>query len=336
MAKTKKMSGSRKLAILFLVLGSSLSSKVLKHFNEQEIERISMEIANTSRVEKDELEEVLHEFMVLNEARQFIIDGGVDHARDLLEQTLGPQKATDIMRKLKDTSKVKPFTFIRNADTKQLVNLISQEHPQTIALILSYLEPDQAALILPELSDETQADIARRIAVMERTSPEMIKSVEKVLKERLSTVFQDDFTAAGGISTIVDILNRVDRGTEKLILEDLERDDEELAEEIRQRMFIFEDVITLDDASIQRVIRELDSKDLSVALKGASEEVKTRIMKNVSRRAGEILQEDMDFMGPIRLREVEEAQQKIVAVIRRLDETGEIIISRGGEDAIVV
>ena len=336
MAKTKKMSGSRKLAILFLAMGTEFSSKVLKHFNEVEIERISMEIANTTRVTREEMEEVLNEFMLLNEARQFIIDGGLDSARDLLESTVGPQKATEIMRKLKDNSKVKPFTFVRNADTKQLVNLISQEHPQTIAMILSYLEPEQAAQILPELSTETQADIARRIALMERTSPEVLKGVERVLKERLSSVFQEDFTAAGGVPTIVDILNRVDRGTEKLILEDLEKEDEELAEEIRMRMFIFEDVITLDDASIQRVIRELDSKDLAVALKGASEEVKNRVMKNVSRRAAEILQEDMDFMGPVRLKEVEEAQQKIVGVIRRLDETGEIIISRGGEDAIVV
>ncbi len=336
MARAKRMSGIRKMAILFLALGPQQSSKILKHFNEEEIERISMEIANTTRVEKEELDEVFNEFLVLNEAQRYMVDGGVDYAKDILEETLGPQKASDIMKKLKETSKVKPFTFVRNADTKQLVNLISQEHPQTIALILSYLDADQSALILAELSESLQADIARRIAEMERTSPEVLKGVEKVLRERLSSVAQEDFTAAGGIQVIVDILNRVDRGTEKLILEDLEKEDEELADEIRQRMFIFEDVITLDDASIQRVMREVESKDLSLALKGSSEEVKNRVMKNISRRAGEMLEEEMEYMGPVRLRDVEEAQQKIVGVIRRLDETGEIIISRGGEDAIVV
>ncbi len=336
MAKTKKLTGPRKMAILLLSLGPDLSSQVMKHFNENEIERISAEVANTTRVEQDELDEVLNEFTAMSEARQFIIDGGMDQARDLLEKTLGPQKAQDILRKLKESSKVKPFTFVQNADSKQLVNIISQEHPQTIALILSHLDSEQAAIILPELPEDLQSDIARRVAVMERTSPEMLKGVEKVLRERLSSVFQEDFTASGGVPTIVEILNRVDRGTEKLILEDLEKEDEELAEEIRQRMFIFEDIITLDDASIQRVLREVEGKDLALALKGASEEVNGRIKKNLSRRAGEILQEDMDYMGPVRLREVEEAQQKIVGVVRRLDETGEIIISRGGEDAIVV
>jgi len=336
MAKTKRMSGIRKMAILFMALGPQKSSRILKHFNEEEIERISMEIANTSRVVKEELDEVFNEFLVLNEAQRYMVDGGIDYAKEVLEETLGPQKATDIMRKLKETTKVKPFTFVRNADTKQVVNLINQEHPQTIALILSYLDSDQAALILAELTESMQAEIARRIAMMERTSPEMLKGVERVLKDRLSSVFQEDFTAAGGIQVIVDILNRVDRGTEKLILEDLEKEDEELADEIRQRMFIFEDIITLDDASIQRVLREVESKDLSLALKGSSEEVKERVFKNISRRAGEMLQEEMEYMGPVRLRDVEEAQQKVVGIIRRLDETGEIIISRGGEDAIIV
>ena len=191
-------------------------------------------------------------------------------------------------------------------------------------------------MVLSDLPGDMRADIARRVALMERTSPEILKEVERVLRDKLSTVFQQDFTQAGGLGTVVDILNRVDRGTEKLILEELEKEDAELADEIRQRMFIFEDIITLDDASIQRVVREVDSKDLARALKGASEEVKDRIFRNISKRAAEMLQEDLEFMGPVRLREVEEAQQRIVAIIRRLDESGEIIISRGGEDAIIV
>jgi flagellar motor switch protein FliG len=260
----------------------------------------------------------------------------VDYARELLEKTLGRHKAVEIIKRLKEQVKVKPFTFVRHTDPKQLVNMISREHPQTIAMILSYLDSQQAAMVLSDLPGDMRADIARRVALMERTSPEILKEVERVLRDKLSTVFQQDFTQAGGLGTVVDILNRVDRGTEKLILEELEKEDAELADEIRQRMFIFEDIITLDDASIQRVVREVDSKDLARALKGASEEVKDRIFRNISKRAAEMLQEDLEFMGPVRLREVEEAQQRIVAIIRRLDESGEIIISRGGEDAIVV
>lgn len=336
MPRTGKITGKKKAAILLMALGPELSSKVLKQFTEQEIESITMEIANMSRVDKDTRDEVLEEFLLLSQAQQYVLEGGVDYARELLEKTLGYHKAVEIIKRLKEQVKVKPFTFVRHTDPKQLVNLISREHPQTIALILSYLDSQQAAMVLSELPEEMRADVARRIALMDRTSPEILKEVEGVLKDKLSSIFQQDFTQAGGIETVVDILNRVDRGTEKLILEELEKEDAELADEIRARMFIFEDIITLDDASIQRVIREVDSKDLAKALKGASEEVKERIFRNISKRAAEMLREDLEFMGPVRLREVEEAQQRIVGIIRRLDEAGEIIISRGGEDAIIV
>ncbi len=332
---TRKISGLKKIAIFLLALGPNLSAGILKHFSEAEIEKISMEIANTTRVERDNLDEILDEFTAIHEAQQYMVNGGYDYAKEVLERTLGPQKAGDLMKKLREQSKVKPFTFVREADTKQLVNMISQEHPQTIAFILSYLDADQSAMVISELPQDIQSDIARRIAVMERTSPQIIKGVESVMKERLSTIFQQDFTSAGGIGAVVEILNNVDRGTEKLILEELEKEDAELAEEIRQQMFIFEDIISLDDASIQRVIRDLDHNDIAMALKGASEEVKNRVFKNISKRAGEMLEENMEFMGPLRLREVEDAQQRIVAVIRRLDESGEIIISRGGDDAII-
>lgn len=335
MVATKQLSGLRKIAVFLLALGPNMSAGILKHFNESEIEKISMEIANTTRVERGQLDQILDEFLVIHEAQQYMVNGGYDYAKEILERTLGPQKASELMKKLKDSSKVKPFTFVRNADAKQLVNMISQEHPQTIAFILSYLDSDQAAMVLSELPQENQSDIARRIALMERTSPQIIKGVESVMKERLSTIFQQDFTTAGGVGTVVDILNNVDRGTEKLILEELEKEDAELAETIRQQMFIFEDVVNLDDSSIQRIIRDLDNNDIAMALKGASDEVKSRIFKNISKRAGEILKENMEFMGPVRLREVEESQQRVVAVIRRLDESGEIIISRGGDDAII-
>lgn len=336
MQRLKQFTGEKKIAVLFLALGPALSAKILKYFTEAEIERITTEIANTTRVEREGLEEVLEEFILLCEARQYIMDGGIEYARQLLERALGPQKAAEIMRRLKEASKVKPFTFVRNADIKQLVNLISQEHPQTIAFILSYLDAEQAAEVICELPQDIQSDIARRIATMDRTSPQVLKGVESVMQERLSAMFHQDYTVAGGLQAIVDILNNVDRGTEKLILEKLEKEDAGLAEKIRQRMFIFEDIVTLDDASIQRVMRDLDHNDVALALKGASDDVKNRIFRNISKRAGEILRENMEFMGPVRLRDVEEAQHKIVETIRRLDESGEIIISRGGEDALIL
>ncbi|MBT9173504.1 MAG: Flagellar motor switch protein FliG [Syntrophomonadaceae bacterium] len=331
-----KSNGLKKSAILLMALGPSVSSKILRQFTEPDIERISLEIANTTKVEVNTIEEVLEEFLLLSQAQRYMLDGGLDYARNLLEQTLGTQKATEIIKKLKEASQIKPFMFVRKADPKQLTNLIGQEHPQTIALILSYLDPLQASQVLGSLPDEQQPEIARRIALMDRTSPEVLKEVEGVLQERLSSVVQQDFAAAGGIQSLVDILNNVDRGTEKLILEELEKDDPKLVDEIRKLMFIFEDVTTLDNASIQRIIREVDQKDLALALKGSSEEVKERIFRNVSKRAAEMLKEDVEFMGPVRLREVEEAQQRIVSVVRKLDETGEIIISRGGEDAIIL
>ncbi|MFW0860906.1 MAG: flagellar motor switch protein FliG [Dethiobacter sp.] len=331
-----KSNGLKKSAILLMALGPSVSSRILRQFTEADIERISLEIANTNKVEVNTIEEVLEEFLLLSQAQRYILDGGLDYARNLLEQTLGIQRATEIIKKLKEASQIKPFMFVRKADPKQLTNLIGQEHPQTIALILSYLDPLQASQVLGSLPDEQQPEIARRIALMDRTSPEVLKEVEGVLQERLSSVVQQDFATAGGIQSLVDILNNVDRGTEKLILEELEKDDPKLVDEIRKLMFIFEDVTALDNASIQRIIREVDQKDLALALKGSSEEVKERIFRNVSKRAAEMLKEDVESMGPVRLREVEEAQQRIVSVVRKLDETGEIIISRGGEDAIIL
>lgn len=336
MQQAKELTGEKKIAIVCMAIGPTLAAKILKYFTEAELERITTEIANTARVERERLEAVLDEFILLDEARQNILNGGMEYARQILERTVGSQKAAEIMRRLKEASKVKPFTFVRHADIKQLVGLISQEHPQTIAFILSYLDAGQAAQVVAELPQEIQSDIARRIATMDRTSPQVLQGVESVMRERLSTMFQQGYTPVGGLQSIVDILNNVDRGTEKLILEKLEKEDAELAEKIRQRMFIFEDIITLDDMSIQRVMRDLDTNDVALALKGASDDVKNRLLKNVSKRAAEILQENIEFLGPVRLREVEEAQQRIVETIRRLDENGEIIISRGGEDAVII
>jgi flagellar motor switch protein FliG len=284
-----KLTGLKKIAILLISLGPDLSSKILKHFREEEIEKISSEIANISVVDSDVRKKVIDEFLALYEAQSYIEAGGLKYAREILERTLGPQKANEMLKRLTEASRIKPFNLLRKADPKQLINFINNEHPQTISLILSYLQPEQAAVVLSSLPEGLQTEITKRIATMERTSPEMLREVEAVLEKKLSSVVNQDFTVAGGIDTLVDILNRVDRGTEKSILEDLERDDQELVEEIRKRMFVFEDIITLDDQSIRRVLREIDFKDLAYALKGSSNEVSDRILKNLSKRAGEML-----------------------------------------------
>jgi flagellar motor switch protein FliG len=330
------LSGIQKAAVLLIILGPEVSSLVLKQLPHDDVEQISTAIANTHSVEPAVKKQVIDEFLDLSEAHQYIIHGGIRYAREVLERTYGPQKANEMIKKLSESSQVRPFAMIRKTDPKQLFNFIINEHPQTIALILSYLEAEQASVILSSLPQELQSDIARRVATMERTSPEIVREIEAVLERKLSSLVSQDFTTVGGIKTLVDILNRVDRGTEKTILESLEMGDPELVEEIHKRMFVFEDVIVLDNNSIRRVLREIDMRDLAHALKGSSEEVKDRVFKNMSQRAGEMLKEDMEMMGPVRIRDVEAAQQKIVQVIRHLDEIGEIIISRGGEDALIM
>ena len=242
----------------------------------------------------------------------------------------------EVINKLTVSLQVRPFDFVRKADATQLLNFIQNEHPQTIALILAYLKPQQSSVVLSALPQDKQADVARRIATMDRTSPEVIKEVERVLEKKLSSLVTEDFTAAGGVQSIVDILNNVDRGTEKYIMETLEIEDTDLAEEIKKRMFVFEDVLTLDNRSIQRFLREVDNSQLAIALKGSTEEVQKLIFGNMSKRLAEMIKEDIEFMGPVRLKDVEEAQQKIVTVIRKLEDAGEIVISRGGGDEIIV
>ncbi|MBO8167973.1 MAG: flagellar motor switch protein FliG [Thermoanaerobacteraceae bacterium] len=319
-----------------VALGSDLSSKLLKQLSNEEIEKITYEIANMGKIDQSMQQKVIEDFLQLHEAREYLMHGGIKYAREVLEKSLGAHKANEIIKKLVANTKSRPFSMIRKTDPKHLVNFIQNEHPQTIALILSYIEPEQAAVVLNSLPEEKRSDIAKRIAMMDRTPPEVIREIESVLEKKLSSIAEHDFAEAGGINTLVEILNRVDRSTEKVILEDLEAEDVELAEEVRKRLFVFEDIITLDDASIRRLLQEIDMKDLPLALKGASDEVTARIFKNLSKRAGEMLREDIEFLGPVRLRDVEEAQQRIVNVIRQLEESGEIIISRGGEDTIVV
>lgn len=335
-SKKSQMTGRQKAAVFLVSLGSDISSEIFKHLREDEIEQLTFEIARLDKVEPDEKDTVLQEFQELMMAQEFIANGGIDYAREVLERALGTQKAIDIVNRLTSSLQVRPFDFVRRTDPTHLLNFIQNEHPQTIALILAYLEPGKAASILGELRHEIQADVAKRIATMDRTSPDVLREVERVLERKLSTLASEDYTSAGGVDSIVEILNQVDRGTEKIIIEALEEDDPELAEEIKKRMFIFEDIVLLDDRSIQKVLREVDTQDLAKALKGVDAEVQEKIFRNMSKRASSLLREDMDFMGPIRLRDVEEAQQKIVNIIRKLEESGDIIVARAGEEELVV
>lgn len=321
---------------MLISLGPERSAQVMKYLSEEEIEQITLEIAHVRTVKGEQLDRVVEEFFQLFMASQYIAQGGIDYAKEVLERALGNEKAIDIISKLSSNLQIKPFDFVRKIDAGQILNFIQGEHPQTIALIMSYLDQEQAASILSALPAERQADVARRIAIMDRTSPEVIREVENILEKKISSLGSQDYTSTGGIKAIVNILNKVDRATEKTILETLEVQDPELSDEIKKLMFVFEDITKMDDRSIQLVLREVDTKDLALALKGSSEEVSQKIKKNMSKRAGEMLEEDMAFLGPVRLRDVEEAQQRIVNVIRRLEESGEIIISRGGGDELIV
>ncbi|ADG82394.1 flagellar motor switch protein FliG [Thermincola potens] len=332
----KGLTGKQKAAILLISLGPEISAQIFKHLRDEDIEQLTLEIANIRKVPTEVKEEIINEFHELLVAKEYIASGGIDYAKEVLEKALGNQKALEIINRLTATLQVKPFDFVRKTDPSQLLNFIQSENPQTIALIIAYLEPEQAAAILGALPAERQADVARRIAIMDRTSPEIIREIERVLERKLSSVVSEDFTSAGGVQNVVDILNRVDRTTEKTIMESLEIQDPELAEEIKKRMFVFEDIVQLDDRAIQQVLREVDSKDLALALKGSSEEVAAKVSRNMSKRAADMLREDMEYMGPVRLRDVEEAQQRIVNVIRKLEEAGEIVIARGGGDEIIV
>lgn len=332
----KKLTGRQKAAILLISLGPDVSASVYKHLSEEEIEKLTLEISSVRKVDSEQKEEIIHEFHDIALAQDYITQGGIQYAKQLLEKALGSEKADHIIQRLTSTLQVKPFDFARKADPSQILNFIQHEHPQTIALILSYLDSSQSAQILSSLPQEMQADVARRIAVMERTSPEVISEIEQILEQKLSSTVTQDYSEIGGIETVVEVLNGVDRSTEKTIIETLEIQDPELAEEIKKRMFVFEDIVTLDNRSIQRVIRDVENEDLMLALKVASEEVQEILFKNMSSRMAQTFKEEMEFMGPVRLRDVEEAQSRIVATIRRLEDAGEIVIARGGGDDLIV
>jgi flagellar motor switch protein FliG len=336
-AHTPPLRGKEKAAILLVTLGQEVAAQVFRHLKEEEIEQITLEIAGVRRVAPEQQQGVIEECRQMLLANQYIEQGGIEYAREVLEKAVGTARAADVLTRLTSTLLVRPFEFARRSDPSQLLTFIQGEHPQTIALVLAHLNAEQAAAVLGALEPERQIDVVRRLALMDATSPDIVKEVERVLERKVTSLMQSGQSRAGGVEMAVDVLSRADRATEKRILLALETEDPELAQELRRRMFVFEDIVHLDDRSLQRALREVDfSSDMPLALKVSSPEVKAKILKNVSKRQGETLAEAVELLGPVRLREVEDAQQRIVGVIRRLEEEGEIIVARGGEDEVVL
>ncbi len=335
MLKGLGLKGLQKAAVLFISLGPERSAEVIKYLSEPEIEQLTLEMANLRKVSEEQRDSVIDEFHKMCLASNYIAQGGIEYAREVLERALGESRAFDIIGRLSSSLKMRPFDIVRRTDPKQLFSFIQGEHPQTIALIMTHLPSDKSATLLASLPQEIQAEVTKRIALMGRTSPEILQEIEKVLENKISNLVPTDFTASGGMQTVVDILNRTDPGTLKVVMDALDMDDPDLAEQIKRQMFVFEDIVVLDNRGIQLVLREIETKDLALALKGTNEEVSNKILENMSSRAASMLKEDMQFMGPVRLREVEEAQQKIVKVIRKLEEAGAIILARGGADEII-
>ncbi len=327
----------QKAAILLVALGPEAVAKLFKHMREDDVEALTLDVARLGKVTPDQRRQTIMEFHDMCLAQDVMSEGGIEQARKALESAFGSDKASEVMKRVMQAMQVLPFDFVKKTDPTHLLSFIQDEHPQTIALILAHLNPNQAAAVLSGLPQELRAEVARRIAIMDRTPPEVIREIERVLERKLSSaVVSQGFSAVGGVKSLVEVLNWVDRTTEKTILENLTDTSPDLADEVKKLMFVFEDIILLDDGSIQKVLREVDSKELALALKGVGDEVQNRIYRNMSDRASTMLKEDMEFMGPVRLRNVEEAQQRIVGVIRRLEESGDIVVARGGGDEVIV
>jgi flagellar motor switch protein FliG len=331
-----RLSPRQKAAQIIISLGSDAASGIYKHLQEEEVERLTYEITRQQSVPPEVADEVIDEFYGLCVAQKVYLEGGITYAKNVLEKAYGVQQGTALLERVTKTLRTKAFAFIRKTDYKNLMNMIVNEHPQTIALILSYARADQASSIIAELPKDVRVEVVERIAKMDRTSPETIRHVEAILEKKFESVLSVDLLEVGGINYIAEIMNKIDRGTEKFIFDELGRKDPKLTEEIRNRMFIFEDIITLDSLSIQKFLREVDTKDMAIALKGANKEVTNIIFANMSQRMGETIQSEIEYLHNVRVRDVDEAQQKIVAIIRRLEEEGEVVITKGGKDDIIV
>jgi flagellar motor switch protein FliG len=334
--RPEDLNNRQKAAVVLMCLGPEISGKVVRHFNEEQTEQLSLELARLDKITPEQREHVINEFYDIAIAQDFIAEGGVEHAKQLLFNAFGQEKADEMVGRVMAAMQVLPFDFLRKADPAQVQSFIQDEHPQTIALILAYMPMNGAAQILTKLPSDLRADVASRIAMMDQTPPEVIRRVEQVLEKKVSSILNQEMAQAGGPKALVDLLGRVDRSTERLILDSLSENNPELAETVKNMMFVFEDIIQLDDKAIQSILREVDIKDLATALKGTAPEVQEKVFKNMSERAVGMLKEDMEFMGPVRMRVVEEAQQKVVGVIRKLEETGELVLGRAGEEDVLV
>jgi flagellar motor switch protein FliG len=334
----KLLTGKRKAAMLLVALGEEVSTKVLKKLSERQIETVTQEIAEVGFVDSNEKKVIFDEFKGAVKEHGILSEGGMSYLRGILEKAVGPHKASELLEKIVANKESIPFDCIRDVDPGQILNFIQNEHPQTIALILSYMRPEQAASILSQLPHHKQVEVVKRVATMEQTAPDVIKEIEFMLQKKIASVSSQEFSMAGGVKSVAEVLNRADRSTEKSILEALEEENPEIADEVKKLMFVFEDVIMIDERGIQGILKEVDNKELALALKTASEELKEKIFNNMSKRAAEGIKEEMEYMGPVRLKNVEEAQQNIVAIVRRLEEAGEIVIGGrgGGEDELIV
>lgn len=331
-----KLSGKQKAAAIIISLGADDASKIYKYLKEDEIEQLTYEISRLQHLSPRTMEDTLKDFYDLCLTQKVITEGGLEYAKNVLEKAFGSQTATSLLERVTKTLRSKSFDFLRKADYKNLLTIIQNEHPQTIALILSYARADQASAVIAELPKEKRIDVVERIAKMDRTSPEIVKYVEQELEKKFNTIISVDFTEIGGVNYVADVMNNMDRGNEKYIFDELNKKDAKLADEIRMRMFVFEDIVTMDSLSIQRFLREVDSKDLVYAIKGSNKEVSDMLFGNMSTKMAETIKSELEYTHNVRLRDVEEAQQRIVSVIRRLEEEGELIIAKSGKDDIIV
>ncbi len=333
------LDGRKKAAILLACLGPQAASRVLSSMRDDEIDQLTLDLSSLGAIDADVREAVMEEFHQMMLANRYVTQGGLEFARGLLEQALGEERAMEILGRLQSSLQEIPFEFLKKADPGQICTFIQDEHPQTIALILAHLDPQISAIVISALPQDVRSDVIIRVATMDRTPPEIVREVERVLERKMASVFSQGFTFAGGVKEVAEILNRIERGAEKSIMADLEERDPELADEISRLMFTFDDMIHVEDSGIQKALREIEQRELALALKTANENVAEKIFRNLSQRAREMIEEEMEFMGPVRLRNVEEAQQKFVSIIRRLEEAGEIVVQgrgAGGEDEIIV
>ena len=336
MEAENKLSPEQRAAAVIVSLGADKASKIYKHLSESDIEKLTIEVAKLGHITPEQMEAVLDEFYKTCLTQKVVTDGGLEYARAVLEKAYGESTATELLQKVSKYLKNRSFDFIEKADVKNLFSILQHERAQTIALVLSYVESDKAASVIAELPEEKRIQVVKSIAMMDSASPDAIKIVEQQLRSRFDNILTTDFTSIGGIDYIADVMNHMDRSNEKFIFDEMGKDDPELADTIRKKMFVFEDILTMDNRSIQRFIRDCDMKDVVYSLKGAGEEILAAFYSNMSSRMAEQVKSDLEVTVNVKLRDVEEAQSRIVGVIRKLEEEGELVINKGGKDEIIV